>query len=359
MYKRYRDLRNGGAGRRIGQVFGTLVVVVLSAVPTLQEATAQGLQRTQTIPLKKGWNAVYLEVEPAQFEPAELFGGTPVDIVATYFASGAATQFVSNPDVDLFKNLGWAVWYAGDRPDAFLTTLDAIYGRRAYLLHTTSDHQWSVTGNALIGEVVWQADSFNFVGFPVAAPGAPSFTEFFVGSKAHQHNKIYRLTDGAWRRVTDPGAEAMRSGEAFWIFCEGASKYSGPVSVQTRFRKGLLLLDGSTDKLILRNHTDHPVSASVEHVAGTGDAVPLSLMVRVLGEPSAHIKMVGASKPAGTWIQQLPPIEAGKAIALPFTARRKEMAKEAHQSLLKITTDLGTEAWVPVSGYRSDLEQSD
>lgn len=307
------------------------------------------------VDLRKGWNAVYLEVEPASSSPEAVFGSIPVDIVATYFASKTSVQFVTDPGTDLFRNLGWAVWYAADRPDAFLTTLDAVYGRRAYLVHAQRDHRWNVKGTVLPEETIWRPDSFNFVGFQVASPGAPSFAQFFGGSKAHRHNKIYRLADGAWRRVTRPDAEPMKSGEAFWIFCEGASAYQGPLDVQTRLRKGLLLVDGATDDLIVRNDSDFPITATVEHVTPLSESVPLSVKVRVVGDPAAPVRSGAAPKPSGKWTQTLPVLEGRRALRIPFETRRAEMGQAVHASLLKITTDLGTESWVPVIGYRSDL----
>ena len=352
-----------GFRRETRRLIGVGVAVLLGGLTPgssvrAQEASGESrlLERVQTISLQKGWNAVYLEVEPADSDPARIFGGHPIDIAATYFPTKGSTQFVTDPGVNLFKNLGWGVWYAGERPDAILTTLDAIHGRRAYLVHAKHDYQWSVRGAVGREEVLWQPDAFNFVGFPVASVGGPSFAEFFSGSDAQRHNRVYRLVNGAWRQVVNPAAEPMKSGEAFWSYCEGSSRYRGPLCVETQFRQGLVLVDGSADKLVLRNETGHPISASVTHVTPIEQSVPLSALVRVVGDPEDPVRYVSAKQPAGTWTHSLPTLEAGQAIALPFEARRKEMDHANHGSLLKITTDLGTECWVPVVAERSDLE---
>jgi hypothetical protein len=51
----------------------------------------------------------------------------------------------------------------------------------------------------------------------------------------------------------------------------------------------------------------------------------------------------------------MPPMEAGARLGLPFMARTAEMTAYEQVSLLKISTDLGTELWVPVVGRRADL----
>src|SRR5262245_27594090 len=108
-----------------------------AAAPACFAADIPAMKRTQTVSLAAGWNAVFLEVEPMDTAPGKVFAGLPVDVAAAYFPPEAPTQFVTNPGAELFKGLGWGVWYAENRPDAFLKTLNAVYGQQAYLIHTT------------------------------------------------------------------------------------------------------------------------------------------------------------------------------------------------------------------------------
>lgn len=329
---------------------------VLCAAVLLEGSAFADANRTQTISLRAGWNAVYLEVFPSEPEPSKLFAGTPIDIAASYYAALSTAQFISNPSADLLRQSGWAVWYADSREDAFLTTLHAIQAGQPYLIFSKRDFTWAVHGLATPARVHWQADSFNLVGFSVAEQGAPTFAQFFSGSKAHQHNRIYRLSDGIWRQVTEPGAETLRSGEAFWIYCEGGSEYQGPLRVETPASQGLVLRAG-VEELILRNDADYPVAARLEHVAPGADSVPLSIVVTAVGDASAPVQSVAVPKPDGAWAQQLPPIEPGAALKVPFAARRRDQEQRAGSSLLKISTDIGTEIWVPVFSIREDLEK--
>ena len=117
-----------------------------------------------------------------------------------------------------------------------------------------------------------------------------------------------------------------------------------------------MILGPQPVELILRNTCPHPLNPTIEHVPGATPALPLSIVVTSFGNPSKPVSEVGVPMPAGTWRQDLPPLEAGAAVATPFEVRLSEMLQPQQASLLKITTDLGTEAWVPVRGFRDDLE---
>jgi hypothetical protein len=335
-----------------------LLLVPLLAITGLLRAGAQdenpGHQRTQEIPLQQGWNAVYLEVEPADTAPAKVFQGLPVDRVATLFQNPSTNQFVTDPGVELFKGSGWGVWYAPGLPEAFLKSLDAIEGNRAYLVHARSAVSWKVSGRVTGALTKWQPDAFNLVGFPVRAVGGPTFAQFFAGSDAHRGQTIYRLVDGRWKQVLQPSSETMRSGESFWIRCEGASDFQGPLGVETATSQGLMLTQG-TSEVVLRNRCPHPLGATVHHVAGDALPLPLSIIVRSYGNPAAPVQPVAARMPAGAWEQPLPPLEIGAALAIPLECRSAELLRPRQGSLLKITTDLGTETWIPLSGFRNDL----
>jgi hypothetical protein len=268
--------------------------------------------------------------------------------VASFYARPSSAQFVTDPGVDLFKQAGWGVWYAADRPDAFLQSLHAIYGQQAYLIYSRRDFTWTVTGRALPTTVNWQANAFNLVGFPVDATAGPTFAQFFAGSAAHRPLRLYRLTEGAWRRVINPAAETLRSGEAFWVYCEGNSKFTGPLSAETRLRSGLLLGTGG-DSFILRNQAPHPVTATVEHVAAPPRAPELALVMQLVGDPASPVRSAGVPLPAGNWTQPLPPLEAGAALRVPLEVRLPADGPPPNDSLIKVTTDLGTVHWIPVA----------
>jgi len=190
--------------------FGMKVVAVFFVGAGLTFAAQAGSTMTQSISLNTGWNAVYLEVDPDTPAPEQVFAGLPVDTVATHDVSHHGAQFVKNPAADLSLAQGWAVWYAQSRPDAFLSNLYEVQGAKAYLIHATTNATLTLTGEVPPVLTTWKPDAFNFVGFSLQDPGAPTFAQFFAGSSAHTPGRIYRLSEGIWRQVLDPGAETMR-----------------------------------------------------------------------------------------------------------------------------------------------------
>jgi len=343
-------------GRSKGSIDVRLVTWLAFLLVCLLTFRGQGeTTRTQTLQLREGWNAVYLEVSPLNTDPSVVLSNAPIDIAASYYAHGTKAQFMTDPEVNLMRNAGWGVWYSSKRPDAFLKSLHAIYGQQAYLIHCTSDHTWQVTGASVPTQITWEPNTFNLVGFSVQAQSAPTFAQFFAGSTAHQHNRIYRLTDGSWRRVLDPTAETMASGEAFWIYCDGPSRYQGPLRIETSQRDGLVLGEGIAS-LTLRNESDHPVSPTIEHVASGPHPLPLSIVIQAVGDPAEPVRTISAPLPKGHWVQPLPPIEAGGVVRVPLEVRTEEINAFVASSLLKVSTDVGTETWIPVMSIRNDKE---
>jgi hypothetical protein len=326
-----------------------LAFFAVAAAAEVASAAQQGGAIAQTITLSTGWNAVYLELDPADPAPGRVFAGLPVDAVATHDAVPAGGQFVKNPGVDLAQAQGWAVWYAPSRPDAFLSNLYEVQGAKAYLVHATTNATLALSGEVPPALAAWQPDAFNFVGFPLQAPGAPTFAQFFAGSPAHSPGRIYRLAGGKWRQVTAPSAESMRPGEAFWIFCNGASDYPGPLQVSTPSPFGLFLSPRGGSEIVFRNRTSHPVACRLAHTADPDAPVPLSVEIDVLDEAAGGMRKLWLHLPAGDWEQPLPPLEPGAAIRLPLKLRVQDMPPGERRSQITVLTDLGTRTVLSVT----------
>ena len=333
----------GGTFRGL-PVFGAIV-----AAASLASAAQGGVAINQTLALSPGWNAVYFEVDPADPAPARVFAGLPVDAVATHDAVPGGGQFVKDPGANLALAQGWAVWYAPSRPDAFLSNLYEVQGAKAYLVHATTNATLVLSGDVPPALPTWKPDAFNFVGFPLQGPGAPTFAQFFAGSPAHSPGRIYRLAGGKWRQVTAPSAESMRPGEAFWIFCNGASDYPGPLQVSTPSPFGLFLSPRGGSEIVFRNRTSHPVACRLAHTADPDAPVPLSVEIDVLDEAAGGMRKLWLHLPAGDWEQPLPPLEPGAAIRLPLKLRVQDMPPGERRSQITVLTDLGTRTVLSVT----------
>jgi hypothetical protein len=314
---------------------------------------AQAQTRAQTVSLAKGWNAVWLEVEPETVSPAALFEGRPVDIVAAYTLPVTEAQFAKSPSVNMQTLAGWNVWYAPNRADSSLSRLGRLDGNKGYLIHALAAATLEIRGVVRLAEVRWTPDCYNLVGFSVQTPGGPTFKQFFQSSPAHNHNKIYRLVSGTWRQVLAPDAETMRAGEAFWIYCDGASDYPGPLQVSSSAKLGVYLTENGTCNVSFLNRTLHPLAFTLEQVTAGNSDVPMSALVstfknNVIGQAgNAPVDF-----PAGAWSQVFPEYEAGTGVTLPLALRPQGLAKGTHTSLLKVTTDLGSVTYVPVTALK-------
>jgi len=326
-----------------------LVLTWLSVSPMLAD-----IQRTQTLALHKGWNAVFLSVDPTNSKTAECFQGTPISMVASYVGDQTAVQFVQNPSTNtLTPANGWNVWYAPERPDAFLSQLAALSANRAYLVYAESDYAWSVTGSAVLGMVKWRPDSFTLAGFTLDDLSPPTYAQFFSGSAAHQPYRIYRLINDQWVRVANAATTQMRSGEAAWIYCNGGSDYQGPLEVKPQLGRQIYLSGSTPFGVLLANRTANPLNVTIAHPVSP--LLPLAYLLQVVSVTNGvetNLVETTFDLPAA----YTPPVfEAAERRGFWLILRPEAMTTDSETSLLKITSDLGTQCWLPVSGKRSAL----
>lgn len=324
---------------------GQLSLLILAA-----NLAAADTVRVQTINLHKGWNAVFLQVDPTNPKPADCFAGTPVTIAAAFTGADKSVQFVQNPSTNtLSRKNGWRAWYAPSRPDAFLTQIFQLIGNRPYLLYSESDYTWNVSGNALLATVVWQPNSFTLAGFGVDDVSPPTFDQFFAGSPAHHPYQIYRLVNDSWIKLDNAQATQMRSGEAYWIYCSGSSDYQGPLTAQIPGGLTLTLSGANPAGVTLLNNSPNPLNVHVQNVTG-GPRLPLAFVLRAITE--TNVVSAAYDLPDS---YDLPSFAAGEKRGLWLTLRPEKMSAAIQTGLLKITTDLGTQSWLPVTGNLSDV----
>ena len=121
-----------------------LVAALLSLLP---EARGQWVQ--QSISLRPGWNAVFLEVDPVPEDCDTLFAGLPVESVWDLNRVGDSPQFIQDPSTLLPGAPGWLTWYPPGQPLAGLGNLFILRDGRAYLIKMADNAQaatWTVTG---------------------------------------------------------------------------------------------------------------------------------------------------------------------------------------------------------------------
>lgn len=214
--------------RRMAYWRGLALAVVLA--PSL--ASAQWI--TQQIDLEPGWNAVFVEVDPAEPSPEIIFGGVAVESVWAWNRRFESAKYLTNPNELLPKSEDWLSWFPPGSPRDALSDLSAITGSKAFLIELggSTPQTVSIKGRPSNRFLEYTPDSLNFVGFTVSRSSPPTFAQFFAPSGAHAGQAVYRLdpATGSYGAV-NPVTATMRRGEAFWVFTSGASAYQGPLEV--------------------------------------------------------------------------------------------------------------------------------
>ena len=175
----------------------------------------------------------------------------------------------------------------------------------------------------------------------------------------------YRLdAAGKWQKIVKPGTEPVRAGEAYWVYCKGASSYTGPVTVkldqagEVNFGRFL-----QRHRVQFTNHSSAEVKLTV-NVAGAGSApagqgnmtagpVPLSYWRIDLGneDPAANFfgwdaldaPLSNAIRPGASWPLQVSVRRAD------MTSTVEDLAGDArYRSILNVTSDSGMTFRIPV-----------
>lgn len=335
---------------------------VVSLILSFLATGARAQWSPQSISLRPGWNAVFLEVAPAPDRSDELFGSIPVESVWMWNQRFRSAQFLVDPEDLLPGDPDWLVYFPPDSPQASATTLNAIQGGRPYLIKLGGARSiaWQVTGLPLQRTPEWVADSFNLVGFTVDESRLPTFDGFFSAEPALSGQDVYRLSAmGEWEKT--PSGAILHPGEAFWTFCRGGSRFAGPLTAN--LRAGGVLDFGRTASSLgvaIRNHSDiartvriTPLSSAAPPVQGepvVAGEVPLSYFELNAADPSSigEWRVVNSSAPLTF------ELAAGAERQVRLAVRRTDMATPPpdnvflYQSLLQITDGQGSRVVLPV-----------
>ena len=315
------------------------VLVLLSAVSPL---LAGGVIE-QSFELHPGWNAIYLEVEPAETSIETVMAGLPVESVWTWRDGYRKTQFVQNPNEELLSVDGWFGWFPPAAPSSRLNNLYHFEANRAYLIEIASQappFEWSVSGMPVLRRRKWAPDTLNFVGFPVDPGAPPTFGEYFKASPAHEGQKYYRMgQDGLWQEITAPFSETIKSGVGYLVYCKGASDYQGPLEIDTGSIDGLDFVEPLTGlSLTVGNHLDVDVDVRLKRES---DA-PVPLLLQVIDDVTAR-----SSWPVlpDDYSREIP---AGKNDVLTLGVRRADLGATEAREVLEVFNGKGSRILVPV-----------
>jgi hypothetical protein len=313
---------------------GLLTAAAVRSAPLLE----------QSIELHPGWNAVFLEVTPEPNDMDSVFQDLPVSSVWHWSGGDVGVQFIQDPGEELIDVAGWHVWFPPSRGEPeFLNSLFAVLANRAYLIEVAgeSDVTLTVSGTPSLRRPKWLPDSFNLTGFTVDPGDPPTYGAFFSHSAAHADQAVYRLgSDGTWQMVSSLYGTPMQPGEAFWIYTQGISDYSGPMSVKLDFGDELDFGKILQEREIrLRNHSSGDKTVTFDLSSG-GAGVPLSRI---------SLNAEGRTEWPSIQVEPTASVSAGKEKLIRLAVRREQLSSDSVGSILEVADGQGSLVRLPVT----------
>lgn len=227
---------------------------------------------TQSIELHPGWNAIYMELAPENNDIEDIFSGIPVASVWRWIPDKIGKDFIVDPAEGLMNLDGWYGYFPEPKPEAFLSNLYTLSANTAYLvkLEGSTSKTIQITGKPQLVKKAWRTNGYTLTGFPLVAGQEPSFGDFFANSEAHQGQPVYKLnSQGIWQIVQNPYLERMKSGEAYWFYTDGTSRYQGLISLTIEQGESLSYQEAFTEMdLVLSNTSDVTNFVSLNRVGG-------------------------------------------------------------------------------------------
>jgi len=340
--------------RKLAVYAATVWVCTLSA-------SAQWM--TQTLNLRQGWNAVFLELQPNPPDCDTVFAGQPIESVWFWNNRFSTVQYITDPNSLLPGQPDWLTYMPSNSTNRVTANLFTLLGGRAYLIKASAATSLTLRGQPLIRNPDWMADSFNLAGFYVSSSSPPTFQSFFAPSSAHAGQPVYRLSaTGTWAPVVSPSATTLNQGESFWVRCSGASTYPGLLKITFEQGRGMDYGRALTEQTLRIKNTSSNTTTFTIKPLSSGGPPNTSFSALAGGVPLSYFVMNFASNQVG-WVNlpaQLnsPPMAPGAEWALRLAVRRADMnsfilpagyTDALYQSLLEVTDTLGSHIVVPVS----------
>lgn len=316
-----------------------------------------GQETDQTLLLRPGWNAIHLEVQPADDRADAVFEGLPYSAAWTRQDRLSSVDFIANPAEEPWNRAGWLVHIPEGRPDRVLTNLHRVEANRAYLLLVTGDQpiEWTVRGRPTTRLEPWVPDTFNLRGFPVDPAAPPTFNDYFRSSAAHADpatgrlREVHRL-DSTGRWVAVSGSDRMQSGEAYWVFTQGRSLFQGPLELNLAIGDGLDFGAALADlKMGIRSRRPGENTVTIRRIGSAGDGV---LRYETFDGSAGSYSWTPFSESESLAL----PLPAGSERRLGIGVRRRAMSGPEFGAVLELNDGAGTRRLVAVSARKRPLE---
>lgn len=322
-------------------IFVGLMVLGLTGISSGRAGVAT---ITQTIDLQPGWNAVYVEIEPQNNDIETIFSGVPVASVWRWIPEKLGSDFLVNPAEGLMNLEGWFGYFPEPKPEAFLSNLYTLSANTAYLIKLEGSvaKSISLTGKPVYVKKKWRTNGFTLTGFPLVAGQEPSFGDFFANSTAHQGQPVYKLNpQGVWEAVQEPYLERMKSGEAYWFYTHGTSRYQGMINATIEQGESMEYRGAFTEMdLVLSNLSDVTNFVSLNRMGGS------TLPMKFLNVDLETGEKAWPDLPV-TKVYELQP---GEDLVVTLAVNRLAFSEQRMEQVFSITNEQGAKVLIHAGG---------
>ncbi len=277
--------------------FGGRGVFVLVLLAFVLPCSAQWM--TQQVDLKPGWNAIYLNVQPAAESIDALFEGQPVESVWMWNKRFSTIDFDVDPNTLLPDDPHWLVWFPASNPESFLRRLFGMSASSAYLVKvdpTAAPFSVLIKGQPRLPSYEWVPHALNLVGFPANPSHPPLFSDFFqhtdcIDTTRGFENELYSLgVDGKGQCIVAPARTPIIPGAAYWIGCGMAPKHTTPMPVDVR---GLEMNFGTVlseqDMTVINPSNTDSLTVSIRQIASENPPEDGAFLERAGDVPLSHL----------------------------------------------------------------------
>jgi hypothetical protein len=201
---------------------------------------AEAQWQTQSLLVRTGWTAVYLNVDLSYTNLDGLIGSdtnNPIYEVWQWLPTASTIQFVTSPQTPVTGSSQWSSWI---RNGGVGTSLVSMIPNAGYLIHSlaATNYTWNVKGKPATPNFIWTTPGINLVGFSTVPVNPPPFDNFLsLVPQLQAVAQIYQYVGGNLGaqnpvQVFAPHTVPVTRGTAFWISSPGYyNNYFGPFQV--------------------------------------------------------------------------------------------------------------------------------
>ena len=313
--------------------------------------TAYGQYAQQTITLSKGWNAVYIQVQPEDSRCDVVFADWPVTSVSLYNMERMVARFTENPDEPLNRDPEFLTW--GPGLPAGANSLNQVMAGQAYLMFATASGTRTLTGRPAVPRITWVpgTNACNLVGF--RQNGSALFGSYLAGS-GFDITKISVYSVSGTNNLNPTllqvgGFSGLNTapiipGKAYFIACDKVSTFSGPVKVYPAGTDGLFFPTNiSFRTLRMKNEHSGPLAVTLtvmnSAAAPSGETPALPVLKAFDYLTGWHSLTTGVQRT----------LAAGEEWTLPLAVDRTGMVEgQAYGGVLVCTDTVGGRVEIPL-----------